>query len=284
MKIGFLSIAALFLAFSAFTFAQEGNSPAAAQQNNGGGGYGQRGYGRGGFGGGMGMAGGRGFMGTVTEVAADHFMVKSETGETYTVHFSVNTRIMKQVGGMRGGGEGGRRGGGQGQGAGQGQNAGQGGGQGQGGGMERGGNPPQAIKATDIKVGDAIGAMGEVDTAAKSVGAVVILQMDPERAKQMLELQANYGKTWLQGKVTAIDGVKVTLMGMMDNAPHAFVADENTSFRKRRDPITLADIQVGDMVRAEGSVKDGMFTATAVGVMGMPPGGGPQVPRTGSPQ
>jgi len=281
MKIGFLSAAVLSLAFSAFAIAQDSNSPAPAQQNNGGGGYGQRGNGRGGFGGGMGMVGGRGFMGTVTEVAADHYMVKSETGETYIVHFSVNTRIMKQVGGGFGGGD--RRGGGQGPGGGEGQ----GGGQGQGGGMGRGGNPPQPIKATDIKVGDAIGAMGEIDTAAKSVGAVVIVQMDPERARQMMELQANYGKTWLQGKVTAIDGVKVTVLGVMDNAPHAFVADENTTFRKRRDPITLADIQVGDMVRAEGAVKDGAFTATTVNVMGMPPAGGPggpEVPRAVSPQ
>jgi hypothetical protein len=150
--------------------------------------------------------------------------------------------------------------------------------------MGGGGNPPQPIKATDIKVGDAIGAMGEVDAAAKQVGAVVIVQMDPERAKQMMEMQANYGKTWIQGKVTAIDGVKVTVMGVADNAPHPFVADENTTFRKRRDPITLADIQVGDMVRAEGALKDGTFTATSVSVMVMPQGGGPNVPRAGSPQ
>ena len=280
MKIGILSAVVLSLAFSASTFAQDSGTPAPAQQNNGGGGgYGQRGYGRGGYGGGMGMGGGRGFMGTVTEVAADHYTVKTEAGETYTVHFSANTRIVKQVAGMGGGG---RRGGGQGRGEGQGQGGGQGGGMGQG--MGGGGNPPQPIKATDIKVGDAIGAMGEVDAAAKQVGAVVIVQMDPERAKQMMEMQANYGKTWIQGKVTAIDGVKVTVMGVVDNAPHPFVADENTTFRKRRDPITLADIQVGDMVRAEGALKDGTFTATSVSVMVMPQGGGPNVPRAGSPQ
>ena len=137
----------------------------------------------------MGM--GRGLMGTVTEAAADHYTIKTETGESYTVHFSVNTRIMKQGAGMRERGEGGERG------------------QGAGG----GGNPPQPIKAADIKVGDAIGVMGEVDAAAKSVGATVIVQIDPERAKQMREMLANYGKTWLMGKVTAIDGVKITLMG-----------------------------------------------------------------------
>ena len=267
MKTSLLPVIFFSLALGAAVCTQDASSASPAQQDNGaGGGYGQRG-GRGGYGGmGMGMISGRGIMGTVTEVAADHFMVKTETGEIYTVHFSVNTRIMKQVAGERG------TGGGQGRGGGQGM-----------GGMGRGGNPPQPIKATDIKVGDAVGAMGEVDPATKSVGAMAILQLDPERARQMLELQAGYGKTWIMGKVTAIDGVKVTLMGSMDNAPHSFVADENTTFRKRRDPVTLADIQVGDNVRAEGALKAGIFTATAVNVMAMPQGGTPNVPRDASP-
>jgi len=218
-------------------------------------GQGSRGGGRG-WGGGTGM--GRGVMGTVTEVAADHYAIKTETGETYTVHYSANTRIVKQPARQPGeSANGGGRERGQGQ----------------------GGNPPQAIKATDIKVGDAIAAMGEIDAAQKSVGAVMVMQIDPERAKQMREMQANYGKTWLMGKVTAIDGVKVTLMGSVDNAAHTFVADENTTFRKRRDPITLADIQVGDMVRAEGAVKDGAFLATTVNAMAPPQAGAPGAPR-----
>jgi hypothetical protein len=204
---------------------------------------------------------GRGVSGTVTEVAGDHYTVKTDAGETYTIHYSANTRILKQQ--ARGFGQGGQ---GSGDGA-----------RGEGGAAR---TPPQALKPTDIKVGDAVAAMGEVDAAAKSIGAVVVLQIDPERAKQMREMQANYGKTWLMGKVTAIDGVKVTLMGNVDNATHSFVADENTTFRKRREPITLADIQVGDIVRAEGAVKDGAFVATAVNAMGAP-GNGASLPANG---
>jgi hypothetical protein len=206
------------------------------------------------------MGAGRGLLGTVTEVAPDHYTIKTEAGETYTVHFSANTRILRQSAGMRERGQGG-----------------------QGMGTGAGGNPPQALKPTDIKVGDAITAIGDVDAAAKSVGATVVLQIDPERAKQMREMQANYGKTWLMGKVTAIDGVKVTLLGSIDNAAHIFVANENTTFRKRRDPITLADIQVGDTVRVDGAVKDGTFLATTVNAMGAqgPP---PTVPRDTPPQ
>src|SRR3954465_10368800 len=60
---------------------------------------GQRGQWGGGMGGGAGM--GRGVMGTVTEVAPDHFTIKTEAGDLYTIHYSVNTRIMKGGGGFR---------------------------------------------------------------------------------------------------------------------------------------------------------------------------------------
>ena len=40
----------------------------------------------------------RDVMGTVTEIAPEHFTVKTENGDIYTVHYSVNTRIMKSAG------------------------------------------------------------------------------------------------------------------------------------------------------------------------------------------
>jgi Domain of unknown function (DUF5666) len=282
MKLRLLPPMFAVLALTAAAVAQDpGSAPPPGQnsnQNSGqgnGGGYGQRG-GRGGMGGGM-M--GRGLMGTVTEVAADHYTVKTDMGDVYTVHFSANTRITRQPAGMRGPGGGG---GGQGTGGGGGQ--GNGGGYGRGpGGNGGGGNPPQEIKATDIKVGDVINAQGDIDATAKSVGATRIVQLDPDTAKRMQEQAANYGKTWLAGKVTAINGTTITLTGALDNALHTVVADENTTFRRRRDPITLADIQVGDTVRVEGALKDGVFTATALNTMGGTPPSGPSGPPSGAP-
>lgn len=202
---------------------------------------GQRMRGMGGF-----PSGGNGVLGAVTGVTADHYVIKTDVGETYTVHFSVNTRIMKQPAGRRQPGDGGDRA--------------QGGSQGDQG--ER--SAPQPLKPTDIKVGDIITAGGEVDVAAKSVGAVFILQLDPERAKQMREMRANFGKTWLAGRITSIDGTTITIEGLVDHAPHSIAVDENTSFRERRDSITLADIKPGEQLRAEGAAKDGVFRATQV--------------------
>jgi preprotein translocase subunit YajC len=275
MKLRFLPAMLAVLALTAVAVAQEPGSAPPASQNSGqgnGGGNGQRG-GRGMVGMSGGMMG-RGLMGTVTEVAVDHFTIKTEMGEVYTVHFSANTRIVKQPAGMRGPGGGG---------GGQGPGGGGGGGYGR---SANGGTPPQEIKATDIKVGDAIAAMGDIDATAKSVGATRIVQLDPDTVKQMQQMAANYGKTWLQGKVTAINETTITLTGALDNIPHTVVADENTTFRKRRDPVTLTDIQVGDSIRAEGAVKNGVFTATAVNVSGGmsgPPPNSPSGPPAGAP-
>jgi hypothetical protein len=249
MKLRLMS--ALILAF-ALTFtasAQDAPTPPPSGPPPARGAGGQHG-GHGGWGG---VFGGNGIAGAVTAIASDHYTIKTEAGESYTIYFSVNTRILKQSIQPGHDGAGGS-----------------------------GANPPQPLKPADIKVGDAIGVMGEVDAAAKSVGAMVIVQIDPERAKQMREMQASFGKTWLLGKVTAINEIKVTLLSSVDNAAHAFVADENTTFRKRREPITLADVQVGDMVRVEGAVKDGVFVAASVAVMSAPPGGTPSLPRNAS--
>lgn len=216
----------------------------------------------------MGMGAGSGVMGTVTELAADHLTVKNSTGETWTVNYSANTHFVKQP--PRLGGVGGPA---------------RGNGEADGGDSQRGagfGGPPTPIKATDIKVGDTVMAGGEVNRDAKTVGAVGVMLVDPERARQMHEMEANYGKTWLMGRVTAVNDTRVTLEGGMDHAAHTFVVDENTTFRRRREPITLADVQVGESVRVEGSVKDGQFLANSVAVM-MQPGQGGSTPRQSPP-
>ncbi len=202
--------------------------------------------------------GARGLIGSVIEAAADHYTIRTESGETYVVHFSVNTRIMKQPAGRRpAGGEGAPR-----QGRSREDSARENGS----GDAER--QMPQPLKPSEIKVGDFITAGGEVDSAQKSVGAIFILQIDPERARQLREMQANYGKTWLAGRITVVDGTRITIDGLVDHAPHSIEVDENTSFRKRRESITLADLQPGEQLRAEGAVRNGVFLASIVHSMG----------------
>lgn len=123
----------------------------------------------------------------------------------------------------------------------------------------------QPAKAADIHVGDMVMVGGQVDAQEKTVGAFFIAVINPEQVAKMHE---DLGKTWIAGKVTAIEDLKITIQ-RIDGVTQAIVVDENTSFQRRRDSITLADIKVGDNVNARGQLKDGVFTASQLSVGGM---------------
>ncbi|MFP5237864.1 MAG: DUF5666 domain-containing protein [Acidobacteriota bacterium] len=200
---------------------------------------------------------GQGVVGTVTDVASDHFAVKTFQGDTYTVQFSANTRFLKQPSPSAGSP-----------------------GAAQPGGFMR--TPPTPIQSSDIKVGDVIMARGQLDSSSRSIGAMAVVQLDKTAAQHMLAMEESFGKTWLAGRITAIDGAKVTLKGGPNRGTYTFVADESTQFLSRRNPITLSDLKVGDPIRVEGSLKDGQFVATSVHRMMVRAMGGP-APRQGPP-
>ncbi|TCK72642.1 hypothetical protein C7378_2228 [Acidipila rosea] len=122
------------------------------------------------------------------------------------------------------------------------------------------------IKPADIHIGDAIVAGGEVDQKAKTVGAVFLAVIDPAQAKEIEQRRADFGKTWLAGKVTAINDLKITIE-RPDKKAATIAVDENTSFRKRHDSITLLDIKPGDRVYARGALQNGLFMASILTVV-----------------
>ena len=212
-----------------------------------------------------GMAFGRQPMvrGTVTAVSGDQISIKTEAGESFTVAVSANTRLMKDN----------RTAGGQ---------------------QSEGPRQPNPIKIEDIKPGDGVGVMGEMDAPKKTVHALFVAVMD---AAQVKRLREGMGKEYITGKITAIDEVKLTIL-RSDNVTQVIEVDETTSFRRggRRsamrtdgatvqqppaggtqpptgngaESITLADIKVGDMVAGQGSLKHGVFVPTTLTII--PPG------------
>jgi hypothetical protein len=88
----------------------------------------------------------------------------------------------------------------------------------------------QPVKIADIKVGDAVGAMGVLDAPTKTVHAVFVGVVDAEQLKKARE---NMGKTYITGKVTAIDidALKVTVM-RPDGVSQVIGVDEQTSFKR----------------------------------------------------
>jgi len=136
-----------------------------------------------------------------------------------------------------------------------------------------------SAKVADLKVGDGLMAMGNLDAPNKTMHAAVVIAQDAADVKKMRE---NLGKTYIIGKVTAIDAddAKMTVM-RSDGVSQTIGFDETTSFKRGRpgrgggggfgggdasaapaasaESITLADIKVGDQVGGQGSLKNGVF-------------------------
>jgi len=135
----------------------------------------------------------------------------------------------------------------------------------------------QPMDAGDVHVGDMLMAGGLVDAKAKTVGAVLVVDVD---AKEVEKARAAFGKTWVMGKVTAIHDLKITIERAGDKHLQTLEVDENTSFRKRREDVTLADVKVGDMISAEGALHADTFLATTLRIM---PARVPGQPNSGTP-
>lgn len=125
------------------------------------------------------------------------------------------------------------------------------------------------IKITDLHIGDMIAAVGDKDTNAKTLGAMFVVVIDKE---QYAKARAEFGKTWTAGVVQSIDGTNIVIK-RPDNVTQTVAVDENTSFRRRREDITLLDIKPGDNISARGALQNGSFLATMINIGG-PRGGG----------
>jgi len=187
--------------------------------------------------------------GEITAITGNKLTVKTPDGDVVQVVTTDNTRVMKGRAGRSGG--------------------------------EPSGGP---VKIADLKVGDGLMAAGNLDAPNKTMHAALIMATDAEQVKAMRE---NLGKTYIVGKVTAIDldNVKMTVE-RPDKVSQTIGFDETTSFKRGgrggggdsgggaapapaaggAESITLADIKVGDNIRGTGSIKAGTFVPTQLTV------------------
>jgi len=130
------------------------------------------------------------------------------------------------------------------------------------------------IKMSDLKVGNTIGVSGTPDPNDPTTWNANFVV---DRTAQAKEFKENMGKTMIVGEVKSIDGTNLTIL-RPDGVTQTISVDENTSFHKARESVTLADIKAGDHVMGRGSVKNGVFVPTELHVggpgMGMGMGGG----------
>jgi hypothetical protein len=161
----------------------------------------------------------------------------------------------------------------------------------------------ETVKVADLKPGDGITAVGNLDAPNKTLHAAMLIVVD---AAQVKALKENLGKTYIAGKVTAIDLDNATMtVERADKVSQTIGFDETTSFKRggrmmmggagggggmmimtgpgggARQPregngpppggggesITLADIKVGDNIAGQGALKNGVFVPTQLNVM-----------------
>jgi hypothetical protein len=149
-----------------------------------------------------------------------------------------------------------------------------------------------SAKLTDLKVGDGVMAVGNLDGPNGTMHAAMLFATDAEQTKALRE---NLGKTYITGKVTAIDMTNATItVERPDHVLQTIGLDETTSFRRgsrigsqpgagaapaaqgdsaSTESLTLGDIKIGDRVRGTGTLKAGVFIPAQLTIL--LPGAGP---------
>ncbi len=115
-------------------------------------------------------------------------------------------------------------------------------------------------KPGDFKVGDSVLVRGEPAGESTWVAQVVVSR--PNLAGGIRE---GLGKQFIVGEIKAIEGAKLTIL-RVDGEMQVIQVDEDTSFRKQGESITLTDLKPGDHVFGRGKVKDGVFVPTILNV------------------
>ena len=169
------------------------------------------------------IAPGEGMVGKVTAVSKDSLTVsRLAGGEPVTVKVGENTRILKDR---------------------------------------------QAVKLEEIKTDEIVFVRGKL--TGNTVDAMVVGVVPGEMVQRLQQSggaggemagfnREDLGKKFILGEVKAIHETKLTI-ARPDGQTQEVEVDENTSFKKGTESITLPDIKVGDFVRGRGELKENVF-------------------------
>jgi len=123
-------------------------------------------------------------------------------------------------------------------------------------------------KITDFKVGDAVVVRGD-ENPDHSVTAKLVGGRSGSGAGgggMMWSAEGTLGKDYVVGEVKAIDPPKLTVL-RTDGVTQTLELNENSSLRRGRESITMADIQVGDHLMARGALEHDTFVPKGVMVI-----------------
>ena len=128
----------------------------------------------------------------------------------------------------------------------------------------------EAAKATDFKVGDTVVVRGEENSdhsvTARMVGTRSGGPGGGPGDRPGGAGMGTLGKDYVAGEVKALNPPRITVL-RTDNVTQVLELNEESSLRRGRESITMADIQVGDHVMARGAVQNDVFVPKGVMLM-----------------
>ncbi len=163
---------------------------------------------------------GMGVAGTITAIAANSITLKTRDGQTATVNLTDNTQFNKDR---------------------------------------------QPAKLADFKVGDMIFVRGQ-SSGQNTWQAERVAErsgmggggMGTGGGMGQGGFRDALGKTLIVGQIKSINGTQLVIT-RPDGVDQTITVDENTSFRKQGESITLADLKAGDHVFGRGELKNNVF-------------------------
>jgi Domain of unknown function (DUF5666) len=127
----------------------------------------------------------------------------------------------------------------------------------------------QPAKLSDFRVGDAVAVRTNQDAGNAAGATAVMIVAVPAGGFAgrgggggggggQFMMQGTMGKDYVVGEVKTVDAPKLTIV-RVDNVPQTLELNEDSSLRRGRESITMADIQPGDHVFARGAVANDVF-------------------------
>ena len=123
----------------------------------------------------------------------------------------------------------------------------------------------QGAKLADFKVGELVYVRGE-ENADHSVTARLIGGRSGGGPEGGGKGFGELGKDFVVGEVKSVDAPQLTVL-RPDNVTQTLELNEETSLRRGRESITMADIQPGDHVVVRGAVRNNVFVPKNVMVL-----------------
>jgi hypothetical protein len=125
----------------------------------------------------------------------------------------------------------------------------------------------QPAKRSDFKVGDVIAVRGQENPDHTWTAQMIGARSANGEGRGPNMQAGTLGKDYVAGEVKSVDTPKISVL-RTDHVTQTIELNEDTSLRKGRDAVTMADVQPGDHLIARGAIEGSVFVPKFVMVIG----------------